>query len=102
MPSNDELKTGIIRRHPTGAIPSAAASEPQTSYIEPASLEATGYIPRPKSVPIPATVADPKTAVATAVASILSGWATAVIATDLIAGWSVSYTHLTLPTTPYV
>jgi hypothetical protein len=81
------LKTGIIRRHPTGAIPSAAASEPQTSYIEPASLEPTGYIPRPKSVAIPATVADPKTAVATAVASILSGWATAVIATDLIAGW---------------
>ena len=30
---------------------------------------------------------DPKTAIATAIASILSGWATAVIATDLITGW---------------
>lgn len=31
--------------------------------------------------------ADPKPAIATAVVSILSGWATAVIATDLITGW---------------
>jgi hypothetical protein len=30
---------------------------------------------------------NPKTAIATAVVSILSGWATAVIATDLITGW---------------
>jgi hypothetical protein len=31
--------------------------------------------------------ADPKPAIVTAVVSIVSGWATAVIATDLIAGW---------------
>ena len=31
--------------------------------------------------------ADPKAAIITAVISILSGWATAVIATDLITGW---------------
>jgi len=31
--------------------------------------------------------ADPKPAIATAVISILSGWATAVIATDLITAW---------------
>jgi hypothetical protein len=30
---------------------------------------------------------NPKAAIATAVVSILSGWATAVIATDLITGW---------------
>ncbi len=30
---------------------------------------------------------DPKPAIVTAVVSILSGWATAVIATDLITGW---------------
>lgn len=31
--------------------------------------------------------ASPATAIATAVASILTGWSTAVIATDLISGW---------------
>jgi hypothetical protein len=31
--------------------------------------------------------ADPRLAIATAIVSILSGWATAVIATDLITGW---------------
>lgn len=63
--------------------------EPQTSYIEPASLQATGYIPRPKPTAIPkqSNDADPRTAVAAAVVSIISGWATAVIATDLITGW---------------
>ncbi len=33
------------------------------------------------------TATDPKPAIATAVVSILAGWATAVIATDLITGW---------------
>jgi F0F1-type ATP synthase membrane subunit c/vacuolar-type H+-ATPase subunit K len=32
-------------------------------------------------------VANPRAAIATAVAGILTGWATAVIATDLITGW---------------
>jgi hypothetical protein len=36
--------------------------------------------PRPRQ-------ASPATAIATAVASILTGWSTAVIATDLISGW---------------
>jgi hypothetical protein len=35
----------------------------------------------------PRPLANPRTAIATAIASILSGWATAVIATDLITGW---------------
>ena len=35
----------------------------------------------------PPRPANPKAAIATAVVSILSGWATAVIATDLITGW---------------
>ena len=37
--------------------------------------------------PSRAARADPKAAIATAVVTILSGWATAVIATDLITGW---------------
>jgi hypothetical protein len=83
--------TGIIRRHPTGAQP-ALNAEPQTSYIEPPAVEdgtQTSYIPRPRPVEIPPTVvvAHPRTAVAAAVLAIVSGWATAVIATDLITGW---------------
>ena len=79
-PASSEPQTSIIRRHPTGELP--AAAEP-----------ATGYIPRAKPVavgPPRERRPDPKSAVATAVVSILSGWATAVIATDLITGWSAT------------
>jgi hypothetical protein len=80
----------IIRRHPTGEFP--AIAEPQTSYIgRPAGEDSqTSYIPRarPVAVGTPRSKrANPTAAIATAVASILSGWATAVIATDLITGW---------------
>lgn len=50
----------------------------------------TEYVPRARPVtvsPARPQSASPKTAIATAVASILTGWATAVIATDLITGW---------------
>ncbi|WP_193044080.1 hypothetical protein [Mycolicibacterium baixiangningiae] len=90
VPSSDP-PTGIIRRHPTGGLPTVS-HEPQTSYIEPPVVDdgtQTSYIPRPRPVEIPRTglIAHPRTAVAAAVLAILSGWATAVIATDLIAGW---------------
>ena len=82
-----EPQTGIIRRHPTGEIPVSA--EPQTwGHLPP---EGQGdYIPRarPAAVaPSKAARPNPHTAIATAIVSILSGWATAVIATDLITGW---------------
>ncbi len=90
-PPQHDPETRIIRRHPTGGLPTVGA-EPQTSYIEPPAVEdgtQTSYIPRPRPVEIPATtvVAHPRTAIAAAVLTIVSGWATAVIATDLIAGW---------------
>ena len=87
--AHEDSQTGIIRRQPTGELPAMPASEPQTSYIEPASLGATGYLPRPRPATIPKsnTGADGRTAIAAAVVAILSGWATAVIATDLITGW---------------
>lgn len=78
LPETSDPPTSIIRRHPTGAIPIAAPEAP------------TGLIPRAKPVavaPSRTPSADPKPAIATAVVSILSGWATAVIATDLITGW---------------
>jgi hypothetical protein len=60
-----------------------------TSYVRtPAEPEQTTYIPRPIPVAVPSRrPPGPGTAIAAATLSILSGWATAVIATDLIAGW---------------
>jgi len=90
MPAQSEPQTSIIRRHPTGEFP--AMAEPQTSYIgRPVGEDSpTSYIPRARPVAVgtlrPAR-ANPRAAIATAIASILSGWATAVIATDLITGW---------------
>ncbi len=97
FPAADAPATSIIRRVPTGAIP--IADGPQTSIIEPATgliaaaedAPATTFIPA--SAPTPAAKDTPKpppgpfAACATATACILSGWATAVIATSLIAGW---------------
>lgn len=92
-PLPSDAQTGIIRRHPTGAIP-VPPSEPQTTYIEPpppppTATAQTSYIPRPRPLEIPPAPAglDPRAAISAAVLSILSGWATAVIATDLITGW---------------
>ncbi|WP_326545413.1 hypothetical protein QGN32_16605 [Mycolicibacterium sp. ND9-15] len=94
IPTGPDPQTTIIRRHPTGAIPTADPSTQATNLI-PTQLSnqaepQTGYIPRARPVAVAPTQpppASPKTAIATAVLSILTGWATAVIATDLITGW---------------
>lgn len=78
-PDFSEQHTGIIRRHPTGAFP--AAPEPQTSFIPQA---APAPLPQRQS---PVGRQSPLAASATATVSIISGWATAVIATSLISGW---------------
>ena len=81
----------IIRRHPTGPIP--AVEEAPTGYVaRPVEDEAqTTYIRRATPVPVGASgrprLPSPKAAAATAVVTIIGGWATAVIATDLITGW---------------
>ncbi|HEX7826134.1 MAG TPA: hypothetical protein VF477_14620, partial [Mycobacterium sp.] len=100
FPAADAPATSIIRRTPTGAIPVADA--PQTSIIEPATgliaaedapattiIAASATIPAVEDTPTPAPKPPPGpfAACATATACILSGWATAVIATSLIAGW---------------
>ncbi|MDX1890282.1 hypothetical protein SBI80_11890 [Mycolicibacterium sp. 050158] len=77
-----EQQTGIIRRHPTGSLPVATSvptPDPRTSYIPRAT---------PLTVTPPASARpSPAAAAAAATVSILSGWATAVIATSLISGW---------------
>ena len=90
QPVRDEPHTSIIRRHPSGAIP--AVDDPSTSIIDRGVEDeaSTRFIPRATPVTIPSRTParpSPKGAVVTAVVSIISGWATAVIATDLITGW---------------
>ncbi len=78
IPVGADPQTSIIRRHPTGEFPAADDAEPETGYIARA---------RPAAVTPKTPWPNPRTAIATAILSILSGWATAVIATDLITGW---------------
>ena len=66
--------------------------ESRTTRIGAQPEQQTTYIPRarPVAIGLRARTPSPKTAVATAVVTILSGWATAIIATDLITGWWAS------------
>lgn len=76
-----------IRRQPTGPIP--RADEARTHLIRRAPLNpgladsATTHIPRAPGPSAPSS----RTAIAAAAVAILSGWPTAVLATDLITGW---------------
>ena len=81
-----EPPTSILRRHPTGALP--VASEPVTQAVDPAQVREMAQRAKPTAIgpPRPARL-DARPAIATAVLSILSGWASGVIATDLITGW---------------
>ncbi len=81
------LAADIIRRHPTGEIPTTLSEPPTAAVGAPVDHDAAS---RAEPVAVGSSrsaAADPKPAIVTAVVSILSGWATAVIATDLITGW---------------
>lgn len=81
----EEPRTRIIRRAPTAPLP-PIASQPTTQIPRASTpLAAGGGIP-----PLPVALGperSPRTAVAASAVSIVSGWATSVVATDLIAGW---------------
>ena len=64
----------------------AAVADPQTWGHHPPEGQGD-YIPRARPVTVAPSRPNPKTAILTTVVTILSGWATAVIATDLITGW---------------
>ncbi|AKN16256.1 hypothetical protein B586_06265 [Mycobacterium haemophilum DSM 44634] len=74
--SPDGSRTRIIRRAPTGPIPAVAESAAPTRVGRRADL--TGA---------PTDEPSSRAAVAACAVSIVSGWATSVVATDLIAGW---------------
>ncbi|WP_099024654.1 hypothetical protein [Mycolicibacterium palauense] len=104
-PGADDTRTSIIRRAP--AAPPPPADDTATGLISPAGPagpnppagpagpagdeSATGLLPRAKPTRVPGTGPRPqrssRTAVAACVVAMLSGWATSVIATDLITGW---------------
>ncbi|MBV8346779.1 MAG: hypothetical protein JOZ49_04325 [Mycolicibacterium sp.] len=80
----DDTRTSILRRRPTGTEPADAPTnlvgpleEPPTGLIRPGPQRIAGA-PKPPSN---------ATAIAASAVSIISGWATAVVATDLITGW---------------
>ena len=76
--SSDESRTRIIRRAPTGPIP--AIAETQTTHLPREALTAG-------AARVGTDEPSSRTAVAACAVSIVSGWATSVVATDLITGW---------------
>jgi hypothetical protein len=96
-PPPDDTGTGIIQRHPTGPIPEPLSDDTRTSIIRrhPISFEpdeqddsATGIIrSAPMRIPGPPKRPRATTAVMASAVSIISGWATSVVATGLITGW---------------
>jgi hypothetical protein len=82
--SSDESRTRIIRRAPTGPIP--AIADTATTHI-PRQAPTAGAPAAGRRQPAHTGEPSDWTAVAASAVSIVSGWATSVVATDLIAGW---------------
>ncbi|WP_431233583.1 hypothetical protein ACQ856_02360 [Mycolicibacterium psychrotolerans] len=92
IPQPEEPRTGIIRRAPTGPIPAVPDDHTVNIPRPPADEAPTGLIRRATPVAVPARpgavdVSTGRTAIAASAVSIVSGWATGVVATDLITGW---------------
>jgi acyl dehydratase len=81
-----DSRTRIIRRAPTGPIPTIPTTPTTQIPRQPASGEATQSAP-PVRTSAPADEPASRTEVAACAVAIVSGWATSVVATDLIAGW---------------
>jgi hypothetical protein len=82
-----DSRTRIIRRAPTGPIPTTP--DAPTTHFAPQSApyRAGPHAGRTGYAGVPALEPSDRTAVAACAVSIISGWATSVVATDLIAGW---------------
>ncbi|WP_374024654.1 hypothetical protein [Mycobacterium sp. HNNTM2301] len=81
--SPSDSKTRIIRRAPTGPVP--IAPETPTTHI-PAQPPPYQGASRAELRGTPGAPSN-RTAVAACAVSIVSGWATSVVATDLVTGW---------------
>lgn len=80
-----DSRTRIIRRAPTGPIPTTP--DTPTTHFTPQPYRAGSGAARTGYAAVPAVEPSDRTAVAACAVSIISGWATSVVATDLIAGW---------------
>lgn len=93
IPHAEEPRTSIIRRAPTGPVPQPPDDRTTNIPRPPVDEAPTGLIRRAAPVVVPATrpalvdVSTGRTAIAASAVSILAGWTTAVVATDLITGW---------------
>lgn len=92
IPRPEEPRTGIIRRAPTGPIPQVPDDRTTNIPRPPVDDAPTGLIRRAAPVAVPprpglVDVSTGGTAIAASAVSIVSGWATGVVATDLITGW---------------
>jgi hypothetical protein len=85
--SPSDSRTRIIRRAPTGPIPTTPDTPTTHIAPQPAPYRAGSAAGRAGYAGIPAVEPSARTAVAACAVSIVSGWATSVVATDLIAGW---------------
>jgi len=81
--SPDESRTRIIRRAPTGPIPAIADSVATHVPRQPPATAGAARAGTGSATDEPSS----RTAIAACAVSIVSGWATSVVATDLIAGW---------------
>ncbi len=82
-------ETRIIRRAPTGAMPQVV-DDARTTHIPRQQPPPPRPVPPPPVPGLggpPASRSSGATAIAASAVSIISGWATSVVATELIAGW---------------
>jgi hypothetical protein len=78
----------IIRRAPTGPIPTIPESPTTQIPRQPPPYKGAPHADRRGgSAGLPTDEPSGRTAVAASAVSIVSGWATSVVATDLIVGW---------------
>jgi hypothetical protein len=83
-----ESRTRIIRRAPSGPLP--IVPESPTTHIPqqpPLYHGAPSGVRRGSVAGLPGDEPNDRAAIAACAVSIVSGWATSVVATDLIAGW---------------
>ena len=86
--SPSDSRTRIIRRAPTGPIPTAPESPTTHIPRQPPPYQGGSRAGRRGGFAgVPADEPSGRTAVAACAVSIVSGWATSAVATDLIAGW---------------
>jgi len=86
-----ESRTRIIRRAPTGPLPTIADTKTTQMPRHAADAQdATHAAPQVQLPDAPASESSSRTAVAACAVTIVSGWATSVVATALVTGyWSI-------------